>query len=121
LFFCGDCILSSAGEDFMPIYANLIFNQTVSRQCFNITLINDDHYELREDFFVNLTTNSLRIDIRPLFTIVMIVDEDSKFCLPAISGIILEWALSAWQQNLIGLAWWVVNLHYNSGKMKWLK
>ena len=64
-------------EDYVSSPVTLTFDSSMSRRCFDTTIVNDYRYELREDFFVNLTTSDLDIDLRPSNTIVMIDDEDS--------------------------------------------
>ena len=49
------------------------------QQCFNVTIVDDDVYELREDFFVNLTTSEPLVTLMPTTTVVMIDDEDGTF------------------------------------------
>jgi hypothetical protein len=50
----------------------------MAQNCFDVTILNDDQYELREDFFVNITTTDPDTDLRPSTTIVMIIDEDGR-------------------------------------------
>ena len=66
------------GEDYAANPISLTFDENVSRNCFDVTILDDDRYELREDFFMNLTTTDPRTDIMPPTTIMMILDDDSE-------------------------------------------
>lgn len=59
-----------------PFRAQFTPNQR--RHCFGIVLINDLAYEVREEFYVNLTTEDLGVILSPSFTIVVVDDDDSK-------------------------------------------
>ena len=64
--------------------SSLVFSDSSTRQCTNISIIDDIFYEdLIQDFFVTLTetTSTPRVTINPDRTRVDIVDTDSKFIL----------------------------------------
>ncbi len=50
----------------------------MSRVCFNVTILDDERYELNEDFFVNITTSDPQTDINPMSAIVAIEDDERK-------------------------------------------
>lgn len=56
----------------------LLFSPTVSISCFNITIIDDDRYEVIENFFVVLYTSDSQTDLFPQNTLVNILDNDGK-------------------------------------------
>ena len=60
----------------MPVA--LTFGPDVDRVCFNVSIVDDSVYELREDFFVNLTTAQPFVTLMPVTSLVMIDDEDGK-------------------------------------------
>lgn len=66
------------GDDYATDSVMLTFNADNPRNCFNVSIIDNDLYELRESFFVNLTTTAPLVELAPMFTVVMIDDEDSK-------------------------------------------
>ena len=67
------------GEDYHADPRVLVFSPGVDRVCFNVSIINDNRYELNEDFFVNLTTTDPQVDISPITAVVTIMDDDSKW------------------------------------------
>ena len=71
--------LFSGGTDYIENNAQLIFSPGMIRQCFNISIINDESFENNvEDFFVNLTTTDPLVLLSPVFTTVVIMDDDGK-------------------------------------------
>ena len=71
--------LFSGGTDYIENNAQLIFSPGMTRQCFNISIINDESFENNvEDFFVNLTTTDPLVLLSPVFTTVVIMDDDGK-------------------------------------------
>ena len=69
------------GEDFLSRAVSLTFSLGNMRVCFNTTILDDSHYELREKFFVNISTSNNRVDIMPSTsaTVVTILDDESEF------------------------------------------
>ena len=64
---------------------SLTYNSDVSVVCFNVTIVDDTRYELREDFFVNITTGDPQVDLVPSSTIISILDDEGeKGCYPLI-------------------------------------
>ncbi len=57
---------------------DLMFAPGSDRQCFDVSITNDDNFEVTEKFFANLTTLDNDIQLAPMFTTVRILDEDSK-------------------------------------------
>ncbi len=55
-----------------------MFTPNSSRHCFNLTIINDDNYEVREEFYVNLTTTD-SVTLSPNFFIIVLDDDESEF------------------------------------------
>lgn len=69
-----------ADEDYVNRTINLaLSNTTTASNCFNVSIINDNRYELTEEFLVNITTLD-HVDVYSYLKIV-IVDEDGKFWL----------------------------------------
>ena len=66
------------GEDFISNPQTLTFSPDMPRMCFNTTIVNDNRYELDENFYVNITTTDPLTDINPMAAIVMIEDDESK-------------------------------------------
>ncbi len=64
------------GEDYTADPRTLTFSPGMSRVCFNTTILDDDRYELNEDFFVNITTSDPQTDINPMSAIVTIEDDE---------------------------------------------
>ncbi len=55
-----------------------MFTPNSSRHCFNLTIINDDNYEVREEFFVNLTTTDSPVTLSPKLLIIVLDDDESE-------------------------------------------
>ena len=70
--------LFSGGSDYIENNAQLIFSPGMTRQCFNVSIINDESFENVEEFFVNLTTTDPLVLLSPVFTTVAIMDDDGK-------------------------------------------
>ena len=70
---------SSDGADYNSQPITLTFGPGVDRNCFNVTIIDDDSYEVREDFFVNLTTSEPLVTVMPMSTVVRINDLDGEY------------------------------------------
>ena len=66
------------GIDFEGQSLTLNFTSTSPEACFAFTLIDDNGYEQREDFFVNLTSTDPAITVLPNYRIIQIVDDDGK-------------------------------------------
>ena len=64
------------GSDFVAPASTVTFTPDSPEQCLSIDLINDESYELREDFFVNYTAPERFDEFGPKNTIVMIDDDD---------------------------------------------
>ncbi len=56
-----------------------MFTPNSSRHCFNVTIINDENYEVREEFYVNLTTTDSTALLNPNFLIMVLDDDESEF------------------------------------------
>ena len=67
------------GEDYRADPRVLTFSPGVDRVCFDVSIIDDNRYELNEDFFVNLTTSDPQVDINPMTAVVTILDDESKY------------------------------------------
>ncbi len=79
LLFTKILILSlTDGEDYTADPRTLTFSPGMSRVCFNVTILDDDRYELNEDLFVNITTSDPQTDINPMSAIVTIEDDEGK-------------------------------------------
>lgn len=74
------CFCFQSGvSDYKDIPYNFLFTPNETRHCFDVVLINDNRYEVREEFFVNLTTNTTEaVNLNPHFTIIRVDDDDSK-------------------------------------------
>ena len=71
-------VSSAAGEDFEDTSEDLVFSEINQTRCFNVSIINDNDYELREDFFINLTTTVSSVTLNPRFVTISINDEDGE-------------------------------------------
>ncbi len=58
---------------------HFLFTPNSSRHCFSLTIINDDNYEVREEFYVNLTTTDNMVTLSPNFVIIVLDDDESEF------------------------------------------
>ena len=65
-----------ADEDYLSRPTNFTLSDTNLSGCFNVTILNDDTYELEEEFLVNLTTTDQAIIFAHL--VIVIIDEDSE-------------------------------------------
>ena len=72
----------------MPI--PLTFSPGMERQCFNVTITDDNRYEFREQFQVNITTTDPQIDLMPNSVTVMIIDDDGAFIIHAVNFCVRE-------------------------------
>ena len=68
-------------SDFIGIPRMLTLSNSTPRACFTFDVVNDELYELREDFFVNLTTTDQTVTFRLSYIIVMILDDDGELSL----------------------------------------
>jgi len=64
--------------DFEGIPVTLTFSSTKSRVCFDIHIIDDKEYELRQTFLANLTTSDNQVIISPNYASLGILDNESK-------------------------------------------
>ena len=76
--FNNDVLLISGGQDFIETPHSFLFTPSQTEHCFDVCLINDDIYEVRQEFFVNLTSNSPGVTLSPQFSIIVVDDDDSK-------------------------------------------
>lgn len=65
--------------DYVDRSVPLTFSADVSQVCFNVSIIDDDNYELVEEFYANLTTADPNVQLSPMFTVLRINDDDSKW------------------------------------------
>lgn len=72
-------LLFVAGEDFGAIPVSLTVSNATPESCFAIPVINDNAYELREEFFINLTSKDPAVNVIQNNKIIMILDDDSKY------------------------------------------
>ena len=73
------CVLIClVGTDYVDQSVTLTFTPQMTRQCFNVSIINDDNYELAEAFFVNITTAEDFVDLSPMFTVMTIIDDEGN-------------------------------------------
>ena len=69
----------TAGEDFLDNPMSLSVMPTVGeRVCFTYSLVNDDIYEVNEEFFINLTTTDPSVTLMPNHRIIIVSDDDSE-------------------------------------------
>ncbi len=66
------------GEDYTADPRTLTFSPGMLRVCYNVAILDDNRYELNEDFFVNITTSDPQTDIIPMSAIVTIEDDEGK-------------------------------------------
>jgi len=66
------------GTDYVGQSVTLTFTPEMTQQCFNVSIINDDNYELAEEFFVNITTSEDFVDLAPMFTVLTIIDDEGN-------------------------------------------
>jgi len=57
----------------------LMFGSSVNRTCFNVSINDDDVYEWREVFYVNLTTSDPQVDLSPQYAMVRILDDEGMY------------------------------------------
>ena len=73
------CILDhTAAFDYVPLSLEIQFNNSLARQCLDITVINDTILEFNESFFVNLDTSDSNVSIENQTATVLIENDDSK-------------------------------------------
>ena len=65
--------------DFVETPHSFLFTPSQTKHCFNVSLINDNRYEVRQEFFVNLTSNDPNVSLSPQFSTIVLDDDDSKF------------------------------------------
>jgi len=69
----------AVNEDFIPGNNQLVFTQSERKQCVNAVIIDDKIYELKEIFYINITTDDPQVDITAQNTIVQILDNDGRW------------------------------------------
>ena len=73
------CVLIClVGTDYVDQSVTLTFTPQMTRLCFNVSIVNDDNYELAEEFFVNITTTEDFVDLSPMFTVMTIIDDEGN-------------------------------------------
>ena len=75
-----DCfnILLSVPSDYSSVNQGLTFSQSSSRECVNVSIVNDDELENVEEFKLTLTTGEDRVNLDPNATTVRITDDDGE-------------------------------------------
>lgn len=75
-----------ASIDYEEVLVLLNFTETISHQCFNVRIIDDDTFEIDETFALSLTSNNL--DVIVVTANVTIIDDEGKAIIRAsyISG-----------------------------------
>ena len=69
----------TAGEDFVDNPMILSVTPTIGQQaCFTYSIVNDDIYEVNEEFFINLTTTDPSVTLMPNHRIIIVSDDDSE-------------------------------------------
>ncbi len=66
------------GNDFVATPYSFTFTPTQTQYCFNVTLIDDEAYEVREEFIVNITSDNPGVLLAPHFTVIVVDDNDCK-------------------------------------------
>ena len=66
------------GENYISDSQIFTFTYNVNRICFNLTILDNDLYELNKQFSVILTTSDPQVDIMPAVTVVTIQDVDCE-------------------------------------------
>ena len=69
-------LIISEPLDYGRISVQLTFNATVSRACADVTIVDDDEFEVEESFNVTLTTTDGDVTLEPKSGIILITDED---------------------------------------------
>ena len=68
----------AAGSDYLPVSLPFTFSGSVSENCFNITLLDDDVLESPENFILDLDTDDSSVTLAPEEAEVQIADTDRK-------------------------------------------
>ena len=69
-------LIISEPMDYGRISLQLTFNATVSRACADVTIVDDDVFEIEESFNVTLTAINGDVTLEPDSGIIFITDED---------------------------------------------
>ena len=68
----------SVPSDYSSVSQDLTFSQSSSRECVNVSIVNDDELENEEEFRMTLTTGEDRVNLDPNTTTVRITDDDGE-------------------------------------------
>ena len=71
-------ILFTAPDDYVSTSSDLTFSQSSSRECVNVSIVNDDELENEEEFRLTLTTGEDKVNLIPDSTTVRITDDDGE-------------------------------------------
>ena len=79
MYFTEMCCLFIEYRDYnaSPMEITILSDQP-SSGCFNVTIINDDTYELKENFVITINSTDKNVSVTEGATQITIVDEDSK-------------------------------------------
>ena len=68
----------SVPGDYFSVSQDLTFSQSSSRECVNVSIVNDDELENEEEFSLTLTTGEDRVNLDPDSSTILITDDDGK-------------------------------------------
>lgn len=70
--------LTTAGIDYSPVSTQLLFQRTVTRQCRNIAIVQDDVLEADETFSLQLSSLDQNVTLIPDSATITIENNDSE-------------------------------------------
>ena len=82
--------------DYKESPTSVTIRRNTQGSCFTPTILDDDKYELRDEFFINLTSTDSTLIIDPHFRVVSILDDDGKFYC---CWLLCPWMLQGSQQT----------------------
>ena len=68
----------SVPGDYSSVSQDLTFSQSSSRECLNVSIVNDAELENEEEFSLTLTTGEDRVNLDPDSSTILITDDDGK-------------------------------------------
>ena len=68
----------SVPSDYFSVRQGLTFSQSSSRECVNVSIVNDDELENEEEFRLILTTGEDRVNLDPSSTSIRVTDDDGE-------------------------------------------
>ncbi len=63
--------------DYVGTPYSFLFTPNQRRHCLNVTIIDDGNYEVRQEFFINMTTDDSMVTLSPKYRVIVLDDNDS--------------------------------------------